>query len=563
MAKRAKTRKYKITGKRTDPLLYRLNNQGNRLFKKIMVKNLKTSDKKPVGAEFILNQNSHGMLFTNRCNNRFEVCGFVDEETGLFVTNEDGDLGDTAHIKFLRMAAKKLNEAWNQEYMRQQAEDPSYRKEQGYLPKQKVEKDLDEYICNPARFNAELGKQLSHFASRPMPNVNEYLVFKDDDAWHEDIYVTERLPYNNPANRVLTAEEIKLADDFLDVFFDKENKRAFSWYLGACLLNLPVYDERVSRMAVLTSAYGGSGKSSLLSALTNALFDDTFSETMDEFDRFFVKTNRFGTDALPVKRLTVYHEANWGIEQNGECKHNLEGLNVSAIKSMITDGIITKEQKYGNTRTVNSSGFHMVLTNYLPCIDKGDIAMRRRILPILMRPTSMIEKAETLGLYGRGRLESFVEKHAEIFAAYFIKVFRENENRYRSHEYDFDTVNEAATDSQQEIEEKKRAKRQALLSTKASGAKAFFKKAEEETGQDLSLFIEDIQMTLSGNAPKEVEDHIRREGDNLYVDGNRSFLMRYGEADQTVRELLQDFYGPSVRKFHMRAFIIPLDKQQE
>lgn len=551
-------REYKVAGEQTDPHIIRLVHPGNRIFRKAQVINTRRADKKPLAAELVLDQKSHGLIFTRRANNRTEVCGFVDEATGMFIMDKEGDPGDTAQIKFLQMSAKRAKDALQAELLRQGREDEEVRSTQDYYPSDMAEAMLDDYLYNPAKFNADMAKQLSNFASRPMPNVNEFMVYKDDEAWNQDVYITRRVPYNNPKGRRPSEAEKKMVDGFLDVFFDSYNKQAFSWYMGACLLNLPIYDERVSRMAVMTSSHGGSGKSSLMAAITNGVFTEDFSTVKDDFDRFFLKNNRFGTDSLPVKRLTVYSEAAWGVEKDGDCDHNFDGLNVSAIKSLITDGYITKEAKFGDPITVRSSGFHMVLTNYLPCITADDAAMRRRILPILMRPTSMVDKAEKLGLIGRDTLEKFVRDNAEAFAVYFVDAFTENEAMFIREEYDFNDETEAALDSQNELDEESRAGREVLEAVKAQGFIEFIKQAQEQTGLDMTKLIEDARFIVSGGNVAGVGDHMRRDGENFYIDGSKSFLMRYGKAASAIRKVLQEYYGPSVRRFHMRMFIIPL-----
>lgn len=556
-------REHKITGDPTDAYIIQLVNPGNKIFRKVRITNTKASDKKPLAAEFVLDQKSHGLLFTKRQNNRTEVCGFVDENTGLFVMDVDGDVGDTAHIKFLKTAYRKAAEALNAEFLRQGREDEETKIAAGYYPVEQATAMLEDYLYNPARFNADMGKQLANFASRPMPNVNEYMVYKDDKAWNQDIYITSKVPYNNPATRTLTSAERTKVDNFLDVFFDGYNKKAFSWYMGAGLLNVPIYDERVSRMAVMTSSHGGSGKSSLMNAMVNGVFTEDYCSIKPGFDRFFLKSNRFGTDSLDVRRLTVYSEASWGVERDGTCEHNLDGLNVSEIKSMITDGFITKEPKFGEPVTVRSSGLHMVLTNHLPCITKEDVAMRRRILPILMRPTSMVDKAEALNLMGRDNLEKFVADNAEIFAAYFVETFKSDEYMFIRDEYDFESEVEAATDSQCDLDEKAYEGRQVLAAVKANGFIEFAKTAQEQTGADMSKLIEDAQFAVGGSPNKGTEGHMRVENDIFYIDGSKSFLMRYGKSAATIRKLLNEFYGPANRKFHKRMFCIPLGQSKK
>lgn len=555
---KGRSREYKVAGDPKDPRIIKLVHPNNRMFRRVRVTNTRMADKKPLTAELALDQRSHGLLFTRRANNRTEVAGYVDEATGLFVMDMDGDPGDTAHIRFLKMAAKRAEEALAAELNRQEGEDREVHDAQGYYPPDQARAMLEDYLYNPVKFNADMGKQLSNFASRPMPSVNEYMVFDDDQAWNQDIYVTRKAPYANPANRTLTDAERRTVDGFLDAFFDSYNKKVFSWYMGACLLNVPIYDERVSRMAVMTSSHGGSGKSSLMSAMADAVFTEDYCSIKDDFDRFFLKANRFGTDSLDVRRLTVYSEAAWGVSKDGESSHDFEGLNVSAIKSMITDGFITKEPKFGDPVTVRSSGFHMVLTNYLPCITDDDVAMKRRILPIIMRPTSMVDKAEKLGLMGRDAFEGFVRDNAAAFAAYFVDAFRSDEWMFIREEYSFTEEREAVSDSQSELDEESRKEREALTAVKGQGFVTFARQAKERTGIDTSKLVEEVQYAIGGNMPEGADGHMKVEGQTLYLDGSKSFLMRYGSAAAAIRKLLQEYYGPSVRKFHKRMFAIPL-----
>ena len=168
-------REYKITGDPKDPKIIKLVHPGNRIFRRVRITNTRMGDKKPLAAELVLDQKSHGLLFTRKANNRTEVCGFVDEKTGMFVMDMDGDQGDTAHIKFLKMAADRANDALLNELNRQRAEDKDARDAQGYYPEAQAVDMLEDYLYNPAKFNADMGKQLSNYASRPMPNVNEYM----------------------------------------------------------------------------------------------------------------------------------------------------------------------------------------------------------------------------------------------------------------------------------------------------------------------------------------------------------------------------------------------------
>ena len=71
-----RNRVHKITGDRTDPQIISLLRENNKIFRRARIINTKESDKKPLAAELILDQNSKGLLFTRNSNNRKEVCGF-------------------------------------------------------------------------------------------------------------------------------------------------------------------------------------------------------------------------------------------------------------------------------------------------------------------------------------------------------------------------------------------------------------------------------------------------------------------------------------------------------
>ena len=191
--------------------------------------------------------------------------------------------------------------------------------------------------------------------------------------------------------------------------------------------------------------------------------------------------------------------------------------------------------------------------------------MRRRILPILMRPTSMIDKAEKLGLMGRNKLEKYVADNAEIFAAYFADAFTSDEYMFIRDEYDYNDEVEAATDSQNDLDEEQREGREALTAVKAQGFVEFAKKAQEQTGIDMSKLIEEAQFAVGGNPVEGTEDHMKvdEKKNFFYIDGSKAFLMRYGKSAATIRKLLSDYYGPSVRKFHQRMFSIALGQSKK
>ena len=113
-------------------------------------------------------------------------------------------------------------------------------------------------------------------------------------------------------------------------------------------------------------------------------------------------------------------------------------------------------------------------------------------------------------------------------------------------------------DSQSELEEDEREEREELTAVKGQGFVEFMRKAKERTGVDTDRLVDDVVHVIGGNVPEGVDGHMKAEGQNLYVDGSKSFLMRYGKHSTAIRKLLQEYYGPSVRKFHKRMFQVPL-----
>ena len=59
-------RDYKITGERTDPYIISLVHPNNHIFRKARIVNVRKGDKKPLAAELVLDQKSHGLLFNRR-----------------------------------------------------------------------------------------------------------------------------------------------------------------------------------------------------------------------------------------------------------------------------------------------------------------------------------------------------------------------------------------------------------------------------------------------------------------------------------------------------------------
>ena len=188
--------------------------------------------------------------------------------------------------------------------------------------------------------------------------------------------------------------------------------------------------------------------------------------------------------------------------------------------------------------------------------------MNRRILPIMLQPTSMAEKAKTLNLWGRQTLDTFVQTHAREFAAYFVDVFNNDQYAFIEHDYNYKDYQADIKNSQNDLNEEQMEGRKALDMLKASNFVDFLKEVERLEHMNLSLLISDV-MTVTGGGAKNnaVEDHIRISENYLYLDGAKSFLLRYGTLNlNKLRQILKEYYGDPIKRFHMRMFQIPMNK---
>lgn len=526
------------------------------LFLNVDFLNVHKKDKGQPAISVRINLQRDDLIYVASNKNRIEVVGFVHPETGLFITEVEGEDSNNIYHQF-RLLAVAFAKTKLQEFLTQLQElDEDTYERRGYHDLAYLTQVLTKQLTDRQAFYADLQKQVNLLVSRKFPKVNEYLVFSDTPEITHPI--TARLPYPNPEGRDLSGDERQLVESFLDVFFDDYNGFVFSWFMGAALSNLPLYDDRISKLGVLSSSFGGSGKSTLVNALTNALFTAHYRDIKDDFDSFFTSGNRFGTSILSTKRMSVYSEANWSGDVTSE-DHDFSGLNISAIKSLVTDGYLSKEFKYGDRLMDRLSGFHLVLTNYPPVVASADSAIKRRILPMMLKPSSMAEKARQLNLWGNHKFYDFVSQHAESFAIYFLSVFRSNEYAFSDYQYNPDDYKQDITDGALDRQKKQQKTRQELEQKKTGGVFAFLDGLISVVGQGaIEQLKAEIGLVINQQAPETLQESIRVEEQILYLDSSKNFLLRYGAGHMNLREELKSYYGTPVRKFHKRMFEIKL-----
>lgn len=528
------------------------------LFLTVDFLNVHKKDKGSPTLSVRINLQRDDLIYVASNKNRTEVIGFVHPDTGLFITDVEGEENGNVYHRFRLLAVSFAKEKLKEFLAGLQAMDAETYEQRGYHELSYLTHVLTNQLIDRQTFYGDLQKQVNLLVSKKFPKVNEYLAFSDTDELSYP--VTAKLPYANPQGRTLEDEEFKVIDSFLDVFFDSYNKFVFSWFLGAVLSNLPLYDDRISKLGVLSSSFGGSGKSTLVNALTTALFTNHYRDIKDDFDSFFPLGNRFGTSVLSTKRMSVYSEANWNTDAASE-DHDFSGLNISAIKSLVTEGYLSKEFKYGDRLMDRLSGFHLVLTNYPPVVSQADSAMKRRILPMMIKPSSMAEKARELNLWGSHKFAAFVKEHAESFAVYFSSVFREHEYAFSDFQYNPEEYKQDMNDMAMDKQAQNQKKRAELEAKKAEGVLSFLEGLIPVIGQGAFHQLKtDIDAAFGGTASESLQDGIRveLETNKLYLDSSKNFLLRYGAGYLNLRDELKSYYGAPVRKFHKRMFEIQL-----
>lgn len=532
------------------------------LFLETQFLNLKTKDKKAPAISVRINLHSDDVIYVANNKSRMEVVAYEASESGLFVTDVESVDGPSVYnmfrleaIAFARVELDKFIDQLNT------MDDDAY-KGRDYKPKALLINLLNKCLIDRQEFYADLQKQINLVTSRKMPRVNEYMVFEDDESI--DFPVTARAPYLNPQTQVLQDSDHILVDKFLDVFLDDYNKYALSWYMGAALCNLDIHDDRISKLAIVSSSKGGSGKSTLMSALSEALFTSHYREIKDEFDSFFYTNNKFGVSSLSTKRMSIYSEAkfaNAGLGKNDEDpKHDFSGMNVSVLKSLITEGYVSSEAKFGDRAMTQLNGFHLVLTNHPPIINKEHEAMNRRILPLMIKADPMVKKAKVLGLWGQRKLIDYVVEHRQAFANYFVSMFKKNEYMFSHVDYDHSDYVIDITESQQDIDETMKSNAKTLRDSATQGIIRVLEAFDAQEAVDTSLFREDILSVLNGGGDEELRQHIRKDANTLYINSSKGFLMRYGNYTNDLRNKLKTIYGEPTRKFKQRMFTVNIPK---
>lgn len=535
------------------------------LFIGIEFRNTKNSDKKQPSISVRLNLAADDIVYVASSRSRMEVVAFEEDDSSLFITDVEGVDGPNIYNLFRNEAVKYAKTELKKHIKKLEGLDKEEYEAKNLKPLSELTNQLYHCLIDRQDFYTDLQKQVSLVTSRKLPRVNEYLVFEDDEKINNP--VTARVPYKNPSKQEISKEETEIVNEFLDTFLDSYNKKTLAWYLGAALSNLDIHDDRVSKLLILSSSRGGSGKSTLIGAITEALFTPHYRDIKDDFDSFFYTNNKFGVSALSTKRMSVYSEASFMntsyVRSDDDTKHDFSGMNVSTIKSLITEGYVSSEAKYGDRQMERLNGFHMVLTNHPPVINEDNEAMNRRILPIMIKPSRMSDKAKQLNLWGKKKFDNYVKEHRQAFANYFVSVFKDDEYAFTNVDYDHNNYTTDISDAQDDLDTKKRKESKLEKEIAEEGVIKLLNKFARDEDVSVDLLVEDIKKIIAkqdetGSTSKDISEDIRLENGTLYINSSKNFLVHYGNFASQLRDEFDKVYGPTIRKFQKRMFEVPI-----
>lgn len=512
----------------------------------------------------VIDHTSRKSIYVNNKSQAVRVDGFIHPQTGYIVTgtsrfggmfmddmldNPYHQLQNLAHAYMCDACETKLDEL-NQLYQ----SDAAKYEERGYKPIEQLETELERWADNRTQFLADLNNQLKYLKTPPLPIYNHFLRYANDKDGQG--FVTEPLTYNNPAGEVVTPEQQALVDTFMGVFLEPADYTAVAWYLGAALCNKTINDPSVSKFLVVTSAEGGYGKSTLMMALFEGLFDQ-YMKIYSVFDNFFLEGQKFSLGNLPTSRITLHLEADFGLPHKqgrykGEKRHDFNGMNVAALKAVMGDGYLDDEEKFGAMESTTRYGLHVVLTNNPPRLENDSTTpMARRILPVIMKTTLMREKGQQLGMATDVEIKQFVKDNAQAFANVFVHTYLANPMRYAAVNYDTQAFYNVQKESKDERKAHQESVRQEIQSVgKEHGVYEVLRLAGDRLGLRVDAFINALQ-NPDGTNVCIIED-------KMYVNRSRNFIGTLVDDVAAIQTLLKDVYGDATKKNGMRMYAIPL-----
>ena len=415
----------------------------------IRVLNIGEKQKQPVNFAITLNIMHSKNLTVASVDRTRAVVSFRDFHTGLIVANTRKVGNNVQYRSVMQEFQKQVMQACREELdnvievLRQDEQKNPAAYAENFKPTKQIESEGYDSCADGLFVFKQIKQQIGLIGPMAPCEVNQYLVF--DDTTITDQLATYRLPYKDPLKQELTQEQKDLVEKFLSVFVTHTNMNILSWYLGAAITNVPLYHANISKMLIVSSAGGGCGKNTLFGALSSALFTDNYRDIKPEFDDVFDKTNRFGAGDLLNVRYTQYNEANFS--NSDQNVHDFSGLAVSEIKSLISDGYVSRERKFADVINNKVSSMQVVLTNNFPEIDEKRTDLTRRLLALTIKADRMEIKGRKLGLNSETEIYAFVKDNVQAFANYFASYYMNHKRQYTNTDYDAHDALESIADT--------------------------------------------------------------------------------------------------------------------
>lgn len=488
--------------------------------------------------------------------NRAIVKSYRDIDTGLIVSDNLDVNGQpqtkSVHDKFRNMIVKIVREEFERKLDALKLE---YKKDpDAYSSKYKPLDIIAGQGYEQLNDKWDIFKQVDSWlrvmsANAPIA-VNEQLAYEDTVI--ADEYVTFKTQYTNPMEYTLTQDDVDLVENFLSAFLTPHAISVLSWYFGAAVCNVPIYDDTISKALIVCSTRGGCGKTTLIDALSQALFTKYGYDVKPDFDSMFTKDNRFARSGLKTTRLTYYNEADFNAK-DPDGKHDFTGLATTEIKSLLSDGRITRERKFEEANVGKLSGMHVILTNSIPEINAKRSDLLRRFIAISVKSSTMAEKGRLLGLKQSQDLYAFVKDNVQAFASFFAQYYLNDKTRYTLANYSQkDLINDDKTLAKKESSTKKAntEKFNKLMASDAIGGLRYIAKHNDLNIDDL---VNAINIVKQGGTV----EGIRIVNDTLFLDSRRTFFDTYNIS--VMRDCLRDNFEP-IKKFCQRMFKLGLVK---
>ena len=379
--------------------------------------------------------------------------------------------------------------------------------------------------------------------------LNSSLAYKN--TFITDEYTTFKTAYNNPQTQRITKSDIKLVNDFLSAFLTPHSISVLSWYLGAAICNVPIYDDTISKALIIYSTQSGCGKTTLIDALSRALFTRYGYDIKPDFNSIFTKNNTAIQRGLKNIRLTYYNDVDFRTNDLTD-DFTFSNLAINEIKSLISDGYITTANATQDNDIIRLNGMHILLTNTNPRILNKYKNLRNQFITIRIKPSPMVEKGRHLGLYTSSEIYKFVENNVQAFANVFAQYYLQNKTRYTNHKHNksncISKTNKLANEYNQLSKHDIAVTNEKLSKNIIDGLTYISKK----TNININLLINNIVNVVYGKSI----NGIKIKDNYIYIDNRSIFFKRYNAL--TIRNILMQIKTPITQQ-SQKMFKLPID----